>query len=369
MKKNTKKISLFGKILLISNFIFIGMLFFAYFSTLFQPNFFSFLSLFGLGYPLLLLANLAFAVFWIFRKKWYAFFSFVAIILGWSFLSNTFQINILNQKNKEPSFKLMSYNVRLFNKYNWNKNDSTAIKILDYFSAEKPDILCLQEFYSDKSDKNLYYHQKIQEKLKFEDYFISYGKKNGKKYNYGIATYTKYRIINEGVIKFENEKDISIFTDIVTELDTFRLYNCHFQSIKLGYDDYDFIDNIENDPNGENHKISGIFKILRKINSAYKIRGQQVSELKKHLKSSPYKTIICGDFNDVPVSFTYSLLAKNKTDAFKRSGQGIGSTYIRNYSFFRIDYILHSKAIKSYNYQKHRIKYSDHYPISCEIVF
>ncbi len=365
-KKNTKKISFIDKIIIFVNLIFTIFLVFAYLSVKISPSDLSLLALFGLVYIFLFAANMLFVVFWAVRKKWFFLISLIVILLGYNFVLNSFQINLLNQKADSNSFQIMSYNVRLFNKYHWNKNDNTATELLSFIEKENPDILCLQEYYSDKNDKNLYYHKKIKNLINYKDYYISFGEKEGRKYNYGIATYTKFPIINEGVIKYNDESDISIFTDIVTDVDTLRLYNCHLQSIKLGYEDYDFINNENKD--GKEKKIVGVYRIARKMNRAYKKRAEQVIIIKKHIELCPYTTIICGDFNDQPTSYVYNEISENLDDAFKRSGQGIGNTYIRDLSVFRIDYILHSKRIKSYNYKRHKVNYSDHYPISCEIV-
>lgn len=358
-KKNTKKISFIDKIIIFVNLIFTLFLILAYLSVKISPSNVNLLAFFGLVYIFLFAVNLLFVVFWAVRKKWFFLFSLIVILLGYNFVLNSFQINLLNQKTDSNSFKVMSYNVRLFNKYHWNKNDSTASEILSFLEKESPDVLCLQEYYSNKSDKNLYYHKKIKSLIDYKDYYISFGEKKGKKYNYGIATYTKFPIINEGVIKYNDEGDISIFTDIVIDVDTLRLYNCHLQSIKLGYEDYDFINNEK--------KIVGVYRIVKKMNSAYEKRAEQVLIIKKHIERCPYKTIICGDLNDQPTSYVYAKISENLDDAFKRSGQCFGNTYIRDLSVFRIDYILHSKLIKSYNYKKHKVTYSDHYPISCEI--
>jgi len=364
-KKKTKKISFVDKIIISVNLIFTFFLILAYLSVRISPSDVSLLALFGLVYVFLFAANLLFVVFWAIRKKWFFLISLIAILIGYNLILNSFQINLFNQKANSNSFKIMSYNVRLFNKYKWNKNNNTSSEILYFIEKESPDVLCFQEYYSDQKDKNLFYHKKLTKLINYKDYYISFGKKGGQRYNYGIATYTKFPIISEGVIRYEDENDISIFTDIVISEDTIRLYNCHLQSIKLGYEDYDFINNESN--NNEEHKIVGLYRIIKKMNNAYEKRAEQVLIIKKHIKQCPYKVIVCGDFNDNPNSYVYNKISANLDDAFKRSGQGIGNTYIRDLSVFRIDYILHSKFIKSYNYKKHKVNYSDHYPISCEI--
>ncbi len=365
-RKNKQKKSFISKLLIFSNIVLATFLIFAYLSTYVNSDNFGFFAIFGLIYPILLFANLLFVLFWIVRRKKYLLISLIVIIIGSNHLLNSFQINFFNKKTDAETISLMTYNVRLFNRYKWNKDVNTAKDILLFVQNKEPDILCLQEYYSNRKNKKLYFHKKIKNMVKYKDYYISFGTKKGTKYNFGTATYSKYPIINEGTIRYGKENDISIFTDIVYNKDTLRIYNCHFQSIKLGYDDYDLINNVVD--KNENNKLMRTLRILKKLYSAYQKRAQQIDIMKKHIDKSPYKTVVCGDFNDMPVSYVYKQISKNYTDAFKRSGHGFGSTYIRDFSFFRIDYILHSKSIKSYDYQCHKVKYSDHYPISCRLV-
>ena len=47
------------------------------------------------------------------------------------------------------------------------------------------------------------------------------------------------------------------------------------------------------------------------------------------MKSCPYPIIICGDFNDTPVSYAYQQLGDNMIDAFLESGNGIGKVLVK----------------------------------------
>ena len=85
------------------------------------------------------------------------------------------------------------------------------------------------------------------------------------------------------------------------------------------------------------------------------------------IKKSPYPTIICGDFNDTPLSYTYQRLSEKKYDAFIKSGNGIGTTFIKIPSL-RIDYILYDKEFISSKFITHQNELSDHRAISCKII-
>ncbi|MDR1809492.1 MAG: endonuclease/exonuclease/phosphatase family protein, partial [Prevotella sp.] len=73
--------------------------------------------------------------------------------------------------------------------------------------------------------------------------------------------------------------------------------------------------------------------------------------------------IICGDFNDTPFSYAYQTIRGNFVDSFKETGNGFGFTYHENAMLMRIDYIMHTKNIVSFNCEVGNVKYSDHYPI------
>ena len=88
----------------------------------------------------------------------------------------------------------------------------------------------------------------------------------------------------------------------------------------------------------------------------------------KHIKSSPYKCIVAGDFNDTPNSYSVSKMSKILKDSFLESGSKTGKTYKDLIIPLRIDYIfidneLISSSFKTYN----KTFLSDHYPISTDL--
>jgi endonuclease/exonuclease/phosphatase family metal-dependent hydrolase len=99
------------------------------------------------------------------------------------------------------------------------------------------------------------------------------------------------------------------------------------------------------------------------MRQAYIQRAEQVDILAKHIQSSPYPVIVCGDFNDTPVSYTYNKLSKNLQDAFVESGSGIGNTFRGNFPYVRIDYVLYSPSLKLHHYHTEKVNWSDHFPV------
>ena len=99
------------------------------------------------------------------------------------------------------------------------------------------------------------------------------------------------------------------------------------------------------------------------MKQAYIQRAGQVDILKEDIRSSPYPVIVCGDFNDTPVSYTYKTLSKGLSDVFIESGSGAGSTFRGNFPYVRIDYVLYSPGFYSYFYHTEKVDWSDHYPV------
>jgi endonuclease/exonuclease/phosphatase family metal-dependent hydrolase len=184
--------------------------------------------------------------------------------------------------------------------------------------------------------------------------------------DYGIATFSKYPIVNKGKIKFDKSFNSCIYSDILIDVDTIRVYNVHLQSIRLRKDNYGIIDSIFK---LNTNRLDDVKDISVRLRDAYVIRARQVDELKSHMALSPYPVILCGDFNDTPVSYTYHQLLGDKKDAYRESGGGPGNTYRGKLPSYRIDYIFHDDSFVSGNYKTSKLNLSDHFPVSCVLKY
>lgn len=351
------------KLLRYFNYIVILGLLLAYLSVYVDPGKVWILAFFGLAYPFLLLANILFVIFWIVKKKRFFIIPLISIFLGWGFISSLVQIPVSSKKksiNTENTFKVLSYNVRLFDLYDWQKESkNTTGEIFEFIRNENPDVICFQEFYTKNNIQIT--EDYISKALNYKYYsHIDYTIENDAD-NYGIATYSKYPIINKGVIQFNNSTNTSIYTDILIHKDTVRIFNNHLQSIRFNSNNYSFISNSKSMDDEE--RIKEIKDISYRLRDAFVKRAEQSKIVSNHVKNSPYPVFICGDFNDVPFSYTYHVIKKDMKDSFIEAGEGIGNTYIGKFPSFRIDYILHSKQINCHEFEIKKVKLSDHYPI------
>ncbi|MBI4648835.1 MAG: endonuclease/exonuclease/phosphatase family protein [Bacteroidia bacterium] len=320
------------------------------------------IAFFGLLYPYILAYNIIFGLFWLIGKKWKLFILCLAsIIVGWPNIQRLVQIDFRKPEiNSSGTFKIITFNVRNFDQYNWTNNTDTRNKIFRFFSEQAPDILCLQEYYRDDVGY-LVSLDTLKKILKMNNYFEKFSTVVEDDYYYGIATFSAFPIINKKKICFSNSKNICIYTDLLINNDTVRVYNFHLESIRFEIKDYKFIDNIKFRMDEEQAK--GAKGIIGKLKQAFIKRAQQADTISGHINKSPYPVIICGDFNDTPFSYAYRKIKGQLYDSFIENGKGFGVTYSGKFPSYRIDYILYSEPLQSLSYQRGPSGLSDHIPV------
>ena len=252
----------------------------------------------------------------------------------------------------------------LFDLYNWYHSYETRPKIFGSLSEISPDILCLQEFYTSEglSDYNNIDTVKNYLNTPFVHYEFTTTLREHD--HWGIATFSRFPIINQGKIIFNTSKNnICIFSDVVINTDTLRIYNIHLQSIGFSKKDNKFRDDLMSENNTDNQIDQGK-NIIRRLKLAFIQRSLQVNMIVAHLKTCPYKIIMCGDFNDTGASYTYEKLTQHLEDSFVEKVLGFGRTYAGKWPQFRIDYILHSEQLNCSKYKRSEETFTDHYPIT-----
>ncbi len=148
--------------------------------------------------------------------------------------------------------------------------------------------------------------------------------------------------------------------------DTLTLIGCHLESNKLTAEDKAVYTDMLKDPEKEKVK-SGMRLLVSKLAEATALRAPQADAVAAEVAAARYRPlIVCGDFNDSPISYTHRTISQGLKDAFVESGSGFGISYNQNHFYFRIDNILASPELKSYRCEVDRhIDASDHYPIAC----
>ena len=94
-----------------------------------------------------------------------------------------------------------------------------------------------------------------------------------------------------------------------------RIYNCHFESY-----------NISLPAIIKRH--AAVEETERKLRHSITERPRQVAQVLTGIDQAPVHSIVVGDFNDTPLSYTYFRLIRGRKDSFMKAGKGFGATCI-----------------------------------------
>lgn len=345
-----KNLGWFNKVILFFNIVLTVLTFVAYILPFLAPRLFPILSVLTLFLPLMLILNLLFFSYWLVQFKRQMLLSGIVLLLGITFVNKFYKLSAVNLPKEENDFVVMSYNVRLFNLYDWIERDVSQ-PISTFIKDQTPDILCVQEFSKrNEVDFRVYKHNYI---------FIE-----GKNTKLGQAIFSKYPIVNEGVIPFPNSTNNAIYADIKRGKDTIRVYSMHLQSIKITPDVHEIDENIQGVSQDQSKRM------LRRMSTSFKSQQNQAEIIKKHKADCKYPIIICGDMNNSPFSFVYRSIKGDLNDAFEEAGLGFGTTYSFKYYPGRIDYIFTDKQFVVKQFSSFpNFKNSDHFPIVARLAF
>lgn len=346
---------------LINSLVLIG----AYLATHISPLSFYYLAYLGLSYPIWISIEVAFVLFWLFFKRKYIWLSLLTIAIGFNHLRHFYAVNFLSTELTKK-VKVLSYNVHIFNLYDTENRMAKRDKIFDFLKTEDAGVYCFQEYYHQDGSANFETKTKMIDLLGTPYYHERYTHEMSNKRYFGVATFSKYPIINKGEIAFDNDpNNFCIYSDIVCDLDTIRVFNAHIGSIRFQPNDYRFFEENESDGFAENNEAGK--RILRILKIGFEKRTPQALKIITEVEASPYPVVLCGDLNDTPVSYCYRQFSNHLNDAFVKAGNGIGTTYVGVVPSNRIDYIFYSPQFEADNFKTHALNCSDHEPITCEI--
>ena len=316
-----------------------------------NPKAFWPMSFLGPLFPWLVLMHLGFIVYWIMRRRAYFLMSLVCVLLGWNFLTSIVAFRF-PQSGENADLRVMSYNVYMLQRI-MNNDETYAEKQQSSFrsfmaSVEPLDVLAAQEC----SER---FTNWLQRELKFP-YAMTIG---------GTAILSRHPFVDRGGLEFENTVNSVAWADINVKGKLIRFYSVHLQSHQIS----DEAARLKATGNLEEKETwVGIKGIMRKYKRASQKRADQADQLANHIANSPNPVIVCGDFNETPLSYSYRRIAKDLqlVDSFREKGSGFGFTYGGILPALRIDYILTDPQLTLLNHDRFKKPYSDHFPIMCE---
>ncbi|MCF8248138.1 MAG: endonuclease/exonuclease/phosphatase family protein [Saprospiraceae bacterium] len=349
MANDNLKLKLLKKILRWANLLLILVTLLAYLAPYVNPAKVWHFTFLGLAYPMLLFGNIGFAIFWIIRHDRYALFSIGCILAGLGYFGGFFNLSAAEKSSKNNTeIRVLTYNIGSLKDYFRSKADNKK-KIKADFEAfskriEAPDVFCVQEGRGDD----------LTELIQTTFHFPF-------QYRYiNTIIFSKFPIQAKGDIGFKNTTNSCVWADLKTPGGMVRVYSAHLQSNKLSQT----ADKIATKGQiNDQETWRDIRFVMGRYKNAVAIRAKQAQAVASHIAKSPYPVLLCGDFNDPPVSYVYKLLSENLQDSFCEKGSGFGSTFAGNLPFLRIDYVMPSRKFKVMNHKVLPTKLSDHYPV------
>ncbi len=331
-----------------------------------NPSFWWFMGFLGLMVPYLATLLIFSTFFWWVVKPSLSLIPIITLLIGFKQLSVLFAVNknvIFAERKPIGSIRVVDWNIRSFEGLS-NKKEKKRLdrmSVSETILSQKADIICLQEFNHSIAQDNIILFSK---KFPYH-YFPADFEKTSLGYKAGSIIFSRFPIIDSFKQKYAGSRGESlIYADIVTPSDTIRVFTTHLQSFKFNKKDYQGIQTIKNT---EEKALDASLSLAQKMKIAFTRRGEQAYIVRNALDKSPYPALICGDFNDVPNSYTYYHIRNGWQDVFLKTSLGIGRTFVALAPTLRIDYILPDNHFKVHQFDMVDEGLSDHLMLVSDI--
>lgn len=315
-----------------------------------------YLSITGLLFPFMALFNLGFLFFWLTFKWRMAFIPFAGFLLAYAPMRQYVPLN-LPASPPEDAIKVISYNVELYTGH--PRYESGLPAIIDYLKQEQPDIVCLQEDYDEKHRARA----RMDSLYAYSDttYLV---RKHGIN---AVGIYSRFPILRKERIAYASKGNGSVAYYLLVGTDTLLVVNNHLESNHFSADDRKQYKEIIKGHAERDYARAESKKLISKLADAAAQRAPQALAVRQYIEDHrQYPVIVCGDFNDNPLSYARRIVGKGLTDCYVSTARGVGYSYNQGGFYVRIDNMMCSDDIIPYGCKiDSKIDASDHYPIVC----
>ena len=307
-----------------------------------SPAKMGFVSTVVLAAPILYLLDIVVALYWVVRMMWKPLIVMSLLVVVGAFYAPRYFVADVWRDHKSrysesQDTKILSYNLR----------GGVAEGLVEQVRSYRPNIFCLQEIPTGHSA-----WRELREK-----YNTTY--REGAEGSCHI--FTPHRILKSGKVGNLPPQN-GVWADVIINKDTVRVVNLHLRTTTIHSEDTKFLEQHEYILDKErNSKLSSIITRLTENNV---VRAEQAEAVAEFLNDSKYRVVLAGDFNDVPLSYTYRKVRGGLKDSFLKGGDGYSYTYNTFYRLLRIDNVFVSPSIKIASYEVDTTAHhSDHYPV------
>lgn len=321
----------------------------------------------GLAFPLVLAGTLFMLLLTLLfcpRRAWIAL---LGMLLSFGSIRSYVPYNPFKGSADGPAMTLMSYNAHGFSGI---ATDSERIDFLNYVLAKDVDILCFQE-----GTRNLSQWDTIVPAFKER---LPYADVPEMCPSLVLGICSRYPIVRSELVSSHTGNGVIAFWLLREAGDSLLVVNCHLKSNELNPEDRaQYKKLIPSRESGVHtplqrqyeHPDSTYFTsrhLAGKIGTAAAVRAMMTDTVITFLSQhADLPTFVCGDFNEIPISYSNQRLRRyGLTDAYRSAGNGFGFSFDNDAISVRIDHQFcsdHFEPVKaSIGYDA---QWSDHNPI------
>ncbi len=300
--------------------------------------------------PLLIIANALLCIYWIIRRRWHwLLIPVITLLCCIPYIGTLYQPGLFVSADESKSgLKIASYNVAMFGR---EINGFKAEDILAEMKRQKVDVLCLQEYMERSGDKS--------NSKSYREYFTYMAKGRD-----DMVIFSRFPIKKTETIDFGVTNNSGMWADVNVNGKLIRVFNAHLETTGFNRTLYKAA---KMEMRGSHVEENAIIKaIYGNYTLGMIVRAGQANLMAQIIHTTEIPVIVCGDFNDVPYSYTYNTMKGDLVDAFKECGRGFMYTY-RGAKKARIDYIFHDESLVGERFYTQELSYSDHNPVYLRI--
>lgn len=327
-----------------------------------NPHIWAFPSMVTLILPYAAIATAILVVIWLCRRKIIMAVAGVLTLVGCiSQINTVVPLSFSKTPHQgETTFTLISYNI--LHTDDRKMPDFSPSRSISYLLKSGADIICLQEIgFADSRESPLITDAQRDSLSRKYPYIILGGRQQ-------LSILSRYPV-KPSAHRSEYLTSYQIY-DLEIKGHKLAIVNVHLAPYSLNEEERRVLSGINSMASARHSMSEFKGEIRAKLGDAFRLRAMHADKVRQILDSIPGNVIVCGDFNDVPASWTYrTIVGNDMKDAFRNTHFGPMITYNAHAFWFNIDHVLYRGDLRALSLKRADLNSSDHYPLEIEFAF